>query len=127
MEAMQVLGNPDTYQPQLGRHAGKGHSNVHKPQASVSVTDNTKNNKGKEDSTYNNDEEENSDDPRPPKRRSVGTSKQDHVLQDSSSDNEHAIRKVKNKHVARMSVSDRDCEEEEQEDSDLEIEPPAAT
>lgn len=127
MEAIHALELPESYEPKLGRHAGKTHSNVHKPQSKTAqITDKNQNSRG-DSSEDDEDDEGDDDDPRPPKKRlTTKASKLDSGFQDSNSETDLRTSEglIKNKHVAKQSVSHVASEEEE--DSDLEIEPPAA-
>lgn len=114
-----MLGDPDACEPKLGKHPGKGHSNVHKPQEVHGEADTTA-------ALGDAEDDDDYDVPRPPKRRPTNTSKQDPGVQSSSSEDEPTRPTVSNAPVDKT-VSTVTAPAASDEDSDLEIEPPVPT
>lgn len=113
---MQVLGDPESYEPKLGRHPGKGHSNVTVPRKEQAVP------AAQNVPDQREDEDDDSDAPRPPKRRTTTASKHDSGFQDSSADDQPA-EKMKSQTVTTNNISGNAAPDSDEE-SDLEIEPP---
>lgn len=113
---MQILGDPESYEPKLGRHPGKGHSNVTVPRKEEAVP--AAHNVPEE----REDEDNDSDAPRSPKRRTTTASKHDSGFQDSSADDQ-SVQKTKSKTVT-TNIQPNNAAPDSDEESDLEIEPP---
>lgn len=118
MEAMQILGDPEAYEPKLGRHPGKTHSNVNVTVQSF------KSSKRRSDETNDEEDGESSDAPRPAKKRSSMPSKQDSGFEDSSADADLAkVKTVEARPTSHAPVNQANSDDE----SDLEIEPPVSS
>jgi hypothetical protein len=120
MEALQVLGDPETYQPKLGQRPNKSHSNLVNPGTGKKAERRVQARaKSGSDSSVGYEE----DAPRPPRRRVESKQRLGQKLDSGSESGEDAVAVAESVPATAAAAAS----ELQDEESDLEIEPPVAS